>query len=91
MERFQPKHRSRLPVRNGPACVGNRPGRYWNAKPWDLESDEIPIDSEASNSMVHDVGAFAKQCAGVFMATCQGIKIIRNHIHNTPRVGIYMR
>lgn len=55
---------------------------------WDPETDEIPMDCEASNNLVHDVGVFAKQCGGVFMANCQRIKIIHNHIYNTPRAGI---
>ena len=55
---------------------------------WDPENDDIPMDCEASNNLVHDVGVFAKQCAGVFMANCQRIRIAHNHIYNTPRAGI---
>ena len=55
---------------------------------WDAETDDIPMDCEASNNLVHDVGVFAKQCAGVFMANCQRIRIAHNHIYNTPRAGI---
>ena len=55
---------------------------------WDEETDEIPVDCEATNNLVHDVGVFAKQCGGVFMANCQRLKMTHNHIYNTPRAGI---
>ncbi len=55
---------------------------------WDAETEEIPMDCEARNNLVHDVGVFAKQCAGLFLATCARIKITHNHIYNTPRAGI---
>jgi hypothetical protein len=55
---------------------------------WDPETDEIPMDCEARNNLVHDVGVFAKQCAGVFIANAERIGIIHNHIFDTPRAGI---
>jgi len=59
---------------------------WWS---WDeLSPDDIPLDCEASNNLVHDVGVFAKQCGGVFLANSQRIHIVHNHIYNTPRAGI---
>jgi hypothetical protein len=59
---------------------------WWS---WDaLSADDIPLDCEASNNLVHDVGVFAKQCGGVFIANSQRIHVIHNHIYNTPRAGI---
>ena len=56
---------------------------------WDsLSEGNIPVDCEASNNLVHDVGVFAKQSAGVFIANAQRIRIVHNHIYNTPRAGI---
>jgi hypothetical protein len=65
-----------------PVCGFNH---WWG---WDPETDEIPMDCEASNNLVHDVGEFAKQCAAVFMANCQRVKIVHDHIYNAPRAGI---
>lgn len=55
---------------------------------WDPPNDEIPLDCEVTNNLVHDVGVFAKQCAGLFMANCQRIKVLHNEIYNVPRAGI---
>jgi hypothetical protein len=56
---------------------------------WDpLSDDDIPVDCEASNNLVHDVGVYAKQCGGVFIANALRIRIANNHIYNTPRAGI---
>ena len=56
---------------------------------WDqLSADDIPMDCEASDNLVHDVGVLAKQCGGVFLANSQRIRVLHNHIYNTPRAGI---
>jgi hypothetical protein len=56
---------------------------------WDpLSEDDIPVDCEASNNLIHDVGVFAKQCAGVFIANALRIRISGSHIYNCPRAGI---
>ena len=46
------------------------------------------MDCEASDNLVHDVGVLAKQCGGVFLANSQRIRVLHNHIYNTPRAGI---
>jgi len=56
---------------------------------WDeLSEDDMPVDCEASNNLVHDVGVFAKQCGGVFIANALRIRVSHNHIFNCPRAGI---
>ena len=58
---------------------------------WDaLADDDIPVDCEASNNIVRDVGVYAKQCGGVFIANALRIRIANNHIFNCPRAGINM-
>jgi hypothetical protein len=66
-----------------PACGFDH---WWG---WDpLPEDDIPVDCEAVNNVVHDVGVFAKQCGGVFIANSLHIRIAHNHIYNCPRAGI---
>ena len=74
---YRPDLRSKCPVCGFP--------NWWG---WDPPDNDIPMDCEAANNLVHDVGVFAKQCAGVFMANCRRIRIVHNHIYDTPRAGI---
>ena len=56
---------------------------------WDpLSDDDIPVDCQSVNNLVHDVGVFAKQCGGVFIANALRIRIAQCHIYNCPRAGI---
>ncbi|MBA7577085.1 hypothetical protein ES708_18931 [subsurface metagenome] len=55
---------------------------------WDEPSDEIPSDCMVSNNLIHDIGEFGKQVAGVFLSLSKKNTISHNHIYNTPRAGI---
>jgi len=67
-------------------CPGCGFDHWWG---WDpLSDDDIPVDCEAVNNLVHDVGVFAKQCGGVFIANALRIRIADSHIYNCPRAGI---
>ncbi|NLF08937.1 MAG: hypothetical protein GX594_13300 [Pirellulaceae bacterium] len=56
---------------------------------WDpISDDELPSDCEAVNNVIRDVGVFAKQCGGVFIANALRIRIADCHIYNCPRAGI---
>ena len=55
---------------------------------WSEPSENRPRKCIVSNNVIHDIGVFGKQTAGVFTALCEDIKISHNHIHNTPRAAI---
>jgi hypothetical protein len=46
------------------------------------------VDCAAVNNLVHDVGVFAKQCGGVFIANALRIRVADSHVYNCPRAGI---
>jgi hypothetical protein len=41
-----------------------------------------------SNNLIHDIGIFGKQTAGVFMSVCMDNTVSHNHIYNLPRAAI---
>ena len=55
---------------------------------WSEPSDEIPTNCTVSNNLIHDIGVFGKQTAGVFLALSSTNSISHNHIYNTPRAGV---
>lgn len=55
---------------------------------WDEPKEEYPADCYISNNLIHDIGVFGKQTAGVFLSMCMKNVISHNHIYNTPRAAI---
>ena len=55
---------------------------------WDEPSPQIPSGCIISNNLIHDIGVFGKQVAGVFMSISKMNVISHNHIYNTPRAAI---
>lgn len=55
---------------------------------WDELSKEIPSNCVIDNNLIHDIGVFGKQVAGVFLSIAKSNIISHNHIYNTPRAGI---
>jgi hypothetical protein len=55
---------------------------------WAEPSEEIPSECVITNNLIHDIGIFGKQVAGVFVALGMKMTISHNHIYNTPRAGI---
>jgi len=55
---------------------------------WDEPSEEIPSGCLITNNLIHDIGIFGKQVAGVFLSLAMKITISHNHIYHTPRAGI---
>jgi hypothetical protein len=70
----------------GYTCPGCGFDHWWG---WDpISEDDMPVDCEATNNLIHDVGVYAKQCGGVFIANALRIRIADSHIYNCPRAGI---
>ena len=63
-------------------CGANHP---WG---WDEPSEEIPSACKIHNNLIHDIGVFGKQVAGVFLSLSKENIISHNHIFNTPRAAI---
>ncbi|MCP4311527.1 MAG: hypothetical protein GY790_09725 [Bacteroidetes bacterium] len=55
---------------------------------WEKPSEEIPSACLIHNNLIHDIGVFGKQVAGVFLSLSKEISISHNHIFNTPRAAI---
>jgi len=47
-----------------------------------------PAENIISNNLIHDIGVFGKQTAGVFMSVSMDNTISHNHIYNLPRAAI---
>lgn len=59
-------------------------------KSWDFGPDPkgYPAECQISNNLIHDIGVFGKQTAGVFMAMSMKNTISHNHIHHVPRAAV---
>ena len=55
---------------------------------WGEPSDEIPSECVVHNNLIHDIGVYGKQTAGVFLSIAAQNTISHNHIYNTPRAAI---
>lgn len=55
---------------------------------WDEPKDEYPAECLISNNLIHDIGVWGKQTAGVFLSLTMNDTISHNHIYNTPRAAI---
>jgi hypothetical protein len=49
---------------------------------------KYPAEIEVSNNLIHDIGVFGKQTAGVFISVSKDNTISHNHIYNLPRAAI---
>jgi predicted ester cyclase len=47
-----------------------------------------PFDNVVSNNLIHNIGVFGKQTAGVFISVSKNNSISHNHIHHVPRAAI---
>ena len=57
---------------------------------WDFGPDpeDYSTGCVISNNLIHHIGVYGKQTAGVFMATAMKNIISHNHIHHVPRAAI---
>lgn len=51
-------------------------------------SENYPARCEIRDNLIHDIGRFEKQVAGVQIAMAQEITVSHNSIYNVPRAGI---
>lgn len=51
-------------------------------------TDHYPAFCFASDNLIHDIGLYEKQTAGVELSMCQYITVAHNSIYHTPRAGI---
>lgn len=58
---------------------------YWSFGP---EPEDYPAYCLISNNLIHHIGVYGKQTAGVFMAIALKNTISHNHIHHVPRAAI---
>lgn len=49
---------------------------------------KYPAKIKISNNVIHDIGIFGKQTAGVFISVSRDNLVSHNHIYNTPRSAI---
>ncbi|MDC0937002.1 right-handed parallel beta-helix repeat-containing protein [Pirellulales bacterium] len=58
-------------------------------RPWDfVDVDQYPAECLIDNNVMHHIGVYGKQTAGVFMSITRHNTIRRNHIHDMPRAAI---
>jgi len=57
---------------------------------WDQPSEEIPSNCLIDNNLIHDIGVFGKQVAGVFLSIAKSNTISHYQIRHTPRAAICM-
>jgi len=60
---------------------------YWDFGP---DPENYPAYCEISNNLMHHIGAYGKQTAGVFMAISLKNRVSHNHIYQMPRSAICM-
>ncbi len=58
---------------------------YWSFGP---EPEDYPAYCLISNNLMHHIGVYGKQTAGVFMAITMKNTISHNHIHHMPRAAV---
>lgn len=52
------------------------------------KSINYPMNCEASDNLIHDIGLIEKQVAGVQVSMAESLRILHNTIYNVPRAGI---
>ncbi len=60
---------------------------YWSFGP---DPEDYPAYCLISNNLMHHIGVYGKQTAGVFMAISLKNTVSHNHIHHMPRSSICM-
>ncbi|MFC1738871.1 hypothetical protein ACFL1G_07485 [Planctomycetota bacterium] len=60
---------------------------YWSFGP---DPEDYPAYCTISNNLMHHIGVYGKQTAGVFMAMSLKNTVSHNHIHDMPRSSICM-
>ena len=61
---------------------------YKHAWGWGEPTGEYPAECVISNNLIHDIGVFGKQTAGVFVSLSMKNTVSHNHIYNVPRAAI---
>lgn len=52
------------------------------------KGDNFPANCKVFDNLIHDLGLFEKQVAGVELSMCQSIVVSHNSIYDVPRAGI---
>lgn len=52
------------------------------------KTPDYPADCRIQDNLMHDLGVFGKQVAGVFLSACARIEVSHNTICRVPRAGI---
>jgi hypothetical protein len=55
---------------------------------WNAPSNNYPRECRVSDNVIHDIGVFGKQVAGIFLSLSARITVSHNHIYNTPRAAV---
>lgn len=55
---------------------------------WDDPSPDHPVECSIEDNLIHDIGIYGKQTAGVFLSLSERNTVRHNHIYNVPRAGI---
>jgi len=69
------------------ACPFCGAAGYWDFGP---EPMDYPAYCDISNNLMHHIGVYGKQTAGVFMAISMKNTVSHNYIHHMPRSSICM-
>ena len=77
--------KSHLDINKNYRCPYCNAEHWWG---WSEPSNDIPSECNISNNLIHNIGVYGKQTAGVFLSLCKKIKISHNHIYDVPRAGI---
>jgi len=58
-------------------------------RPWTFtDVEDYPADCLVTNNLIHHIGEYGKQVAGVFISISRDNTISHNHIHDMPRTAI---
>ncbi len=76
---------SHMDLKGGYRCHYCEKEHSWG---WGMPSDRIPSECVIEDNVMHDLGIYGKQTAGVFVSLAKRITVRANHIYNTPRAGI---
>ena len=77
--------RSHLRTDRAHACAHCGARHAWD---WDDPSPDHPLECSVENNLLHDIGVYGKQTAGVFLSLSERNTIRHNHIYNVPRAAI---
>jgi len=67
------------------SCPFCQAEHWWS---WDAPRDEYSAECLIANNLIHDIGIFGKQTAGVFLSLSRNNTVSHNHIFNVPRAAI---